>query len=175
METGELMQIELILAQPNIEKIGLNLKKTLERLGVDLKVRVIDTAQYQNRVDDFDFDMLVSGWSQTRSPGNEQFEFWGSAAADNPGSRNLVGIKNPVIDKLIEHIVSAKTREDQVVATKALDRVLLHNHYVIPQYFGPFYRVAYWNKFSRPAVSPENLLGFSTWWIDPEKAAALRQ
>ncbi len=173
LESGEVMEIELVIAQPSVEKIGLAFRKTLERLGVGLKVRVIDSAQYEKRVEDFDYDMLVLGWSQSDSPGNEQFDMWSSAAADEPGSRNYVGIKNPVIDELIKLIVNAPSRKSLVTATKALDRVLLHNHYVIPHYFGPTYRVAYWNKFSRPAIAPIKSLGFNTWWIDPEKEARL--
>ncbi len=174
-DTGEIFKIELLLAQPALEKIGLTYKKTLERLGIDLKVRIVDSSQYQKRVEDFDFDLLILGWAQSRSPGNEQLDFWGSAAADESGSRNYVGIKNPVIDSLIELIVAAPTRQSLIDSTKALDRVLLHNHYVIPQYFGPTYRLAYWNKFSRPAISPTNSLGFTTWWIDPDKDKALDQ
>ena len=173
--TGEPFKMELVIAQPSVEKIGLAYKKTLERLGVDLKVRVIDSAQYEKRVEDFDYDLLVLGWSQSRSPGNEQVDYWGSSTANEPGSRNYAGISNPVIDELIAKIIAAPTRKSLVSATKALDRVLLHNHYVIPQYFGPIYRVAYWNKFSRPAIAPQNSLGFSTWWVDPEKSAALQQ
>ena len=173
LSSGEVMEIELVIAQPSVEKIGLAFRKTLERLGVELKVRVIDSSQYEKRVEDFDYDMLVLGWAQSDSPGNEQFDMWSSAAADEPGSRNYVGIKNPVIDELIKLIVDAPSRESLVSATKALDRVLLHNHYVIPQYFGPTYRVAYWNKFSRPEIAPTKSLGFNTWWIDPEKEASL--
>ncbi len=173
LESGEIMTIELIIAQPSVEKIGLAYKKTLERLGVDLKVRVIDSSQYEKRLEDFDYELLVIGWSQSRSPGNEQFDYWSSEAADEPGSSNYVGIKNPVVDDLIKRIVEAPNRETLVTATKALDRVLLHNHYVIPQYYAPTYRVAYWNKFKRPKVAPTNVLGFDTWWVDPDLAAKL--
>lgn len=174
VDNGEVFSMELIIAQPSVEKIGLGFKKTLERLGIDLKVRVIDSSQYERRVEDFDYDMLVLGWSQSRSPGNEQFSYWGSEAADEKGSSNYAGIKNPVIDELIKKVVSAENREMQVTATKALDRVLLHGHYVIPQYFAPVYRLAYWNKFERPEITPTNGMGFDTWWIDPEKEAALK-
>ncbi len=173
VETGEAFALELIIAQPSVEKIGLAFKKTLERIGIDLKVRVIDTSQYEQRVEAFDYDMLVLGWSQSRSPGNEQFSYWGSDAADEKGSSNYAGIKNPVIDEIVKRIVSAADRDAQATATKALDRVLLHNHYVIPQYFAPVYRLAYWNKFERPDIIPTNGLGFNTWWIDPDKEAAL--
>jgi len=171
--TGEVMEIELLLSSPSVEKIGLAYKKTLERLGVDLSVRIVDSSQYEKRVEDFDFDLLVLGWIQSLSPGNEQVSYWGSSTADEPGARNYAGIKNPVIDELIKLIIEAPTRADLVASTKALDRVLLHNHYVVPQYFGPFYRLAYWNKFSRPDILPSKALTYETWWIDPDKAAAL--
>ncbi len=173
--TGEVMEIELLLVSPSVEKIGLAYKKTLERLGVDLKVRVVDSSQYQKRVEEFDFDMLVSGWRQSLSPGNEQISYWGSVSADEVGSRNYSGIKNPVIDDLIQMIIEAPDRESLVTSTKALDRVLLHNHYNIPQYFGPFHRLAYWDKFDRPAVLPSKAHTIETWWIDPEKEAALKR
>ena len=149
------------------EKLALTYKKSLERLGIDLKVRVIDTAQYQKLIESFEFDTSTQVIAQSQSPGNEQRSFWTSTAADEPGSRNYAGIKNPVVDELVERIITAPSREAQVTAARALDRVLLHNHYVIPQYHADTYRVAYWNKFSRPAVRPQNALGFNFWWIDP--------
>lgn len=174
VESGEVMEIELLLVSPSVEKIGLAYKKTLERLGVDLKVRIVDSSQYQKRVEEFDFDMLVSGWRQSLSPGNEQMGYWGSESADEPGSRNYSGISNPVLDELIKMIIEAPDRPALVASTKALDRVLLHNHYNIPQYFGPFYRLAYWNKLERPEIVPTKSLTLDTWWINPEKEAALK-
>lgn len=173
--TGEVMDIELLLVSPSLEKIGLAFKKSLERLGVNLSVRIVDSAQYQKRVEEFDFDMLVLGWSQSSSPGNEQINYWGSSAANEPGSANYVGIDDPVIDDLIKLIIEADDRPALVAATKALDRVLLHNHFVIPQYFAPIYRIAYWNKFDRPEVIPYKALTTETWWVNPEKAAALEK
>ncbi len=175
VNTGEALELELLLASPTTEKIGLAYKKTLERLGVVLKVRIVDSAQYEKRVEDSDFDMVVLGWQQSNSPGNEQLSYWGSEAAKEPGSRNYAGISNPVVDALIKRIIEAPTRQTLVTATKALDRVLLHNHYVIPQFYGPSYRLAYWNKFERPAIAPIDSYGLTTWWIDPEKEAALGQ
>ena len=173
VETGEVFEMEWIIAQPSLEKLALNYAKALERLGIDLKVRVIDSAQYEKRMEDFDFDVTTNVWQQSQSPGNEQIDYWGSATANEPGSRNLMGIADPAVDAIIKLIIAADTREEQVAATRALDRVLLHNHYLIPQYFGPTYRVAYANKFSRPETMPTNGIGFDTWWVDPEKAAAL--
>jgi len=173
VESGEVMQLELLLVSPSLEKIGLPYKKALERLGVDMSVRIVDSSQYQKRVEEFDFDMVVSGWGQSLSPGNEQLNFWGSESANEPGSRNLAGINNPAIDELIKLVIEAPDRAALVASTKALDRVLLHNHYVIPQYYGAFYRLAYWNKFERPEIVPYKALTLETWWIDPDKEAAL--
>jgi len=175
VETGEVMEIELLLVSPSVEKIGLAYKKTLERLGVELKVRIVDSAQYQKRVEEFDFDMLFSGWRQSLSPGNEQLSYWGSEAADETGSRNYAGIKNPVIDELIKLIIEAPDRPALVASSKALDRVLLHNHYNIPTYFGPFHRLAYWDKFERPDIIPSKNLTLETWWVNPDKEAALKK
>ena len=109
------------------------------------------------------------------SPGNEQREFWGSAAADRPGSRNVVGIKNPAIDTLIENIINAHNRAELVASTRALDRVLLWNHYVVPQFGIGADRIIYWNRFDRPKVKPRYAVGFmDTWWINPDKDAVLR-
>lgn len=174
-DTGEVFEMELVTRQPSVEKVALTYKKSLERIGIDMKVRVIDTAQYQKLVESFEFDTITHVFAQSLSPGNEQRSFWTSEAADEQGSRNYAGIKNPVIDELVERIIKAPSRNMQVAAAKALDRILLHEHYTIPEYFGDTYRVAYWNKFSRPDIRPANTLGFNYWWVDPEKEAALNQ
>lgn len=174
VKTGELMDIEMLLVNPSLEKLALPYKKALERLGVGMSVRIVDSSQYQKRVEEADFDMVVLGWTQSLSPGNEQVSYWSSTTADEVGSSNYAGIKNPVVDKLIEKVIAAPDRESLVTATKALDRVLLHNHYVIPQYYGAFYRLAYWDKFERPEIIPYKSLTLETWWIDQEKEAALK-
>jgi len=175
VESGEVMEIEMLLSSPTAEKIALAYKKNLERLGVELKVRIVDSSQYQKRVEEFDFDMIFLGWIQSLSPGNEQVGYWGSSTANQPGSSNYAGISNPVIDELIEMVIQAPDRPALVASTKALDRVLLHNHYVVPLYFGSTYRLAYKNKFERPDIIPFRSLTLETWWIDPEKEAALNQ
>jgi microcin C transport system substrate-binding protein len=172
-KTGEPMTFEILLSDPTWERIALPFAKSLERLGVTAKVRTVDTAQYQNRLDNFDFDMVVTVWGQSLSPGNEQRDDWGSAAASAPGSRNLAGIKDPTIDKLIELVIQAPDRPSLVTRTRALDRVLLWGSYVIPQWHINIFRVVYWDKFGRPAVSPKYGLGFNTWWVDPQKETAL--
>ncbi|MDB4442593.1 ABC transporter substrate-binding protein, partial [bacterium] len=141
--------------------------------GIEMDIRVVDTAQYMNRRRDFDFDMMIATFGQSESPGNEQREYWGSSAADIPGTRNFAGLKNPVVDEIIEQIISAQNRKELVFATRALDRLLLWEHIVIPQWHIAKFRVAYWNKFSRSQIIPRYSLGFDTWWIDPKKNATL--
>jgi len=173
IKTGDPFILELLLVDPAFERVALPFKKNLSRLGIEMNIRVVDTAQFINRRRDFDFDMIVARLPQSESPGNEQREYWGSSAADIPGTRNFAGIKNPVIDQIIEQLVSAPDRDQLVSTTRALDRVLLWGHYVIPQWHIAVYRVAYWNKFSRPKIVPRYSLGFDTWWVDPAKNAKL--
>ena len=140
-----------------------------------MTVRTVDSAQYERRLEDFDFDMTVVALGQSLSPGNEQRDFWTSKEADTPGSRNRAGIKDPVVDELVERVIAAPDRESLIHRTRALDRVLLWGHYVIPHWHLQAFRVAYWDKFARPAVAPKYALGFDTWWVDAEKAASLDQ
>ncbi len=170
---GEPMQFEILLSDSTWERIALPFVKNLERFGVAARVRTVDSAQYQNRLDGFDFDMTVFVWSQSLSPGNEQRDFWGSEAAGTRGTRNLASIKDPVVDRLIDLVITAPDRASLVARTRALDRVLLWGHYAIPHWHIRAFRVAYWDKFSRPAVSPKYALGFDTWWVDPQKEAVL--
>jgi microcin C transport system substrate-binding protein len=173
-ESGKSLTFQFLLNSPLFERITLPLIQSLERLGVRATLRTVDTAQYQNRVNEFDFDVIVATFGQSESPGNEQREYWGSGSADVPGSRNVIGIKDPVVDQLIELVISADTRESLVARTRALDRVLLWGHYVIPQWHLPAYRLAYWNKFARPAKKPKYGIGnVDTWWVDRQKADAL--
>ncbi len=169
-ETGQPMRFEILLVNPAFERITGPFLRNLERLGIDATMRTVDTAQYQNRMDAFDFDMAVSVWGQSLSPGNEQRDYWSCAAADTPGSRNLAGICDPVVDALIEQVITAEDRDGLVAATRALDRVLLHGHYVIPHWYSPVTRVAYWDKLERPATDPRYGLDLNAWWIDAEKA-----
>lgn len=166
-DTGRPMAFEILLNDPTWERLTLAFRKTLERLGVEVRVRTVDTAQYRYRVDRFDFDMIVGSWGQSLSPGNEQADYWGSERADEPGSRNLAGIRDPAVDRLIDAVIAAPDRATLVARTQALDRVLLWGHYVIPQWHIPAFRVAYWDRFGRPATSPKYELGFDTWWVRP--------
>ena len=173
-QTGKPLKVEIMLVDPQFERIVLPYVKNLNRLGIQASARVIDSAQYQRRVESFDYDLFVSGFSQSESPGNEQRDFWGSAAADRNGSRNLIGIKNPAIDKLIDRVIFAKDRAELVAATRALDRVLLWNHYVVPQWYNPDAWIAHWDMFSFPEPRPSRSISvLQTWWYDPEKATAI--
>ena len=172
---GEPLAFEILGNDPNFERIALPFTKNLERLGIQARVRTVDSAQYQNRLDGFDFDMTVVVWGQSLSPGNEQRDFWHSAVADTPGSRNYAAIKDPVVDKLIDLLIAAPDRPGLVARTRALDRVLQWGHYVIPHWHIQTFRVAYWDKFTRPATPPKYALGFDTWWVDGKKAADLER
>ena len=139
-----------------------------------MKIRTVqDDSQYQKRLEEFDFDMVVTNFGSIISPGNEQKNYWGSASADLPGSANIIGVKNDVIDKIIEKLISAKDRKELVNYTRTLDRILLFNYYLIPQFHIGHYRVAYWNKLSRPEISPKYDLGFDFWWYDSNKESSL--
>ncbi|MEH6575727.1 MAG: extracellular solute-binding protein [Amphritea sp.] len=161
---GEQMTFEILLVQPAFERVVAPFTRNLERLGIKPTVRIIDVSQYINRIRSFDFDIVVSGFGQSNSPGNEQREYWHSSTADQPGSRNTIGIKNPAVDYLVEQLIQAPDREQLVLRARALDRVLLWNHYVIPQYHVNSYRIAYWDKFAFPEIRPKYALGFDTWW-----------
>ncbi|MBT6135969.1 MAG: ABC transporter substrate-binding protein [Rhodospirillaceae bacterium] len=172
---GEAMAFETLLVSPAFERLVLPFKKNLERLGVDMSVRTVDTAQYQRRLDDFDFDVVVSGFGQSLSPGNEQRDYWHSSKVDVQGSRNVMGIADPVVDQLIEMVIQAPDRESLINRTRALDRVLLWGHYVIPHFHIRVARIIYWNKFGRPKQLAKYSTGFpTTWWIDPEREAAVK-
>src|SRR5262245_19215346 len=174
VKTGERFSAELLVQDPSYERFIVFYKPALERLGIDISLRVVDNVQYQNRLRTWDFDITIASWPESLSPGNEQRDFWGSQAADRVGSRNYIGIKNPAVDALIERIIFASSRAELVAATKALDRVLLWNHYVVPQFNYDKDRTARWDRFGRPDVLPKygSAGGFpSTWWWDPAKAA----
>jgi microcin C transport system substrate-binding protein len=170
---GHPVTVEFLIQDPNDER-GLGFyKPNLEKLGIAATIRLVDSVQYQNRVRSFDYDIVTTVWAQSISPGNEQRDFFGSQAADVPGSRNRPGIKNPAVDALIERIIFAHDREELVAACKAMDRVLLWNFYLVPQFNIPYERYARWDRFSHPDPLPKyGISGFPTiWWWDAEKAA----
>ncbi len=171
-KTGEPLAFELLLNSPIWERIVLPFKKNLARLGIDVSIRMVDTAQYKQRLDTFDYDMIVDAFGQSMSPGNEQSDFWGSASAKREGGRNTIGISNDVVDQLVNLVVNAPSREELVMRTHALDRVLLWGHYVIPNWHLKVARIVAWNRFGMPKVYPKYSPGYAAWtywWVDPEK------
>ncbi len=173
-KTGEPFKVEFLLANPAFERVVLFYKTALDRLGIEVGLRIVDSSQYVNRVRDRNFDLIITGWAQSLSPGNEQRDFFGSESADREGSRNYAGIKNPAVDALIERIIFAKDRDELVAATKALDRVLLWNHYLVPTWNYGFTRTARWDRFGKPEKLPAYSFGFpDIWWFDRERAARI--
>jgi microcin C transport system substrate-binding protein len=171
---GKAVSAEILVADPSAERISLFWKPSLERIGVTASIRVVDPAQYENRLRSFDFDIIIDTWGESLSPGNEQREFWGSQTADVPGSKNTIGIKNPAVDALIDKVIFAKDRADLVAATHALDRVLLWNFYLVPQFTYGFSRYAIWDRFSHAELPKYARSGLpSLWWFDAEKAAKI--
>ena len=175
VKTGEPLTIEFLVsaADPNGERFISFYKPSLERIGVTVTIRSVDETQMINRERSRDFDVMTNSWGQSLSPGNEQRGNWGSQAADEPGSENLVGIKDPAIDALIDRVIFAKDRAELVAATRALDRVLMWNHFVVPQWTYGKQRTARWDRFGRPDKLPEyGASAFPTiWWWDAERAA----
>jgi microcin C transport system substrate-binding protein len=172
-KTGEPLNVEILTEEPSIERIILFYKPSLERLGITVTVRTVDDPQYENRLRNWDYDMIVASWPESLSPGNEQRDYWSSQAADTPGSRNYIGIKNPAVDALIERVIFAKDRAGLIAATRALDRVLLWNYYVVPQFTLDKTRTARWDRFNRHDPLPQyGASAFPTvWWWDAEKAS----
>nr|WP_115853617.1 extracellular solute-binding protein [Kushneria indalinina] len=169
-ETGQPLRFELLLRDSSLERMALPMVRNLARLGVEVNIRTVDASQYLVRLRQFDFDMTTTVIAQSNNPGNEQREYWGSEYADQPQSRNLMGIESPVIDDLIDHIIRADSREALASAASALDRVLRWGFYVIPQYHSPVTRLAYWKKFAVPDQSPEYGLDLDSWWVDTQGA-----
>ena len=175
-KSGRKLAFELLLNDSAFERMALPVKQNLERIGVDMAVRTVDTSQYRRRTDGFDFDMIIDLWGESLSPGNEQREFWGSQAADRPGSRNTMGLRDEAVDKLVDLVISAASREELVLRTRCLDRVLQWLEFVIPQFRSNKELVAYWNRFSRPQRTAKYLpIAFDTWWVDAAKDKALQR
>ncbi len=172
-KSGEPFTVEFLGNNPVFERVFLFYKPSLERLGITVSVRTVDEAQYENRLRSWDFDIITFAWPETQLPGNELRDYFGSQAADQSGSDNMIGIKNPAVDAMTEHVVFAKTYEDLVAAAKALDRVLLWNHYVVPQWSYNKVRTARWDRFSHHNPLPKyGMSAFpSLWWWDADKAA----
>ena len=174
--SGQPLSFEILLDQPIFERIVQPYVRNLERAGIVATIRMVDAAQYQNRLNSFDFDMIIDTLPQSLSPGNEQRDYWTSATAAEQGSRNLAGVQDPVVDALVAKLIAAPDRETLVATTKALDRVLLWGWYVIPQWHNDAHRVAYWNRFAHPATPAKYGLPFeTTWWVDPARDSALHR
>ena len=158
------LKFEILLVQRGFERVILPFIGHLKRLGIEVNLRLVDVAQYVNRIRSFDFDMIVASFPQSTNPGNEQRNFWHSSTADQPGSRNMPGIKNKVVDALIERLIQAEDKQSLIHAVKALDRVLLWQHYVIPQWHTDYYRIARWQHIKKPAGIPDYGLDLYAWW-----------
>ena len=172
-KTGEPYAIEFLTEDPSFQRVFLFYKPSLDRLGIATTVRTVDEAQYENRLRSWDFDIITAAWPAPLTPGNELRGYWGSQAAEEPGSYNLIGIKNTAVDAMIDQIVLAKNRADLEAATRALDRILLWNHYVVPQWYYSKVRTARWDRFGHPDLMPKyGRAAFPTvWWWDAKKAA----
>ena len=171
---GKPLTFEILEINPAFERWIQPYLRNLEKIGVRASLRMVDAAQMQRLQNEFNYDMIVSVFPQSTSPGNEQRDYWSSAKADIPGSRNLIGVKNPAVDALTDKIVHADTRAELITASRALDRVLLWNYYVVPHWHIKAWRVAYWDKFGMPATTPKYALPvIDTWWIDAAKQQKL--
>jgi microcin C transport system substrate-binding protein len=175
-KTGKKFAFEILLHDAAFERMSLPVKQNLERIGIDMSVRTVDTSQYRRRTDSYDFDMTIDLWGQSLSPGNEQREFWGSRAADIPGGKNSMGLKDPAVDQIVELIVRAPDRESLVTACRALDRVLSWHMFVVPQFNTGKELVAYWNRFARPEKHAKYApFSLDTWWVDESKDRVLKR
>ena len=173
---GRQLRFVVTLVSPAFQRVVEPYLDNLRRIGVQATMRVVDDAVYERLINSKDFDMIVHSFPESQSPGNEQRDYWGSASANQEGSRNVIGIRNPAVDAIVEHIVQARNRAALVTATRALDRVLWHEHYMVPQWYIATHRVTYWNKFSHPTRLPlyyDPVTYLLWWWYDPAKAAAL--
>lgn len=171
---GKVLNLEILNFESGFERIILPYVDNLKRIGVNASLRNVDPAQYERRMKAFDFDVSIERYSLRLTPGIELKSYWGSAAAAMDGSFNLAGIKDPVIDALIDEVVQARSRDELLTATRAIDRVLRASHYWVPHWYKAAHNLAFWNKFSRPAVKPKYDAGvIDTWWYDSEKAAKL--
>jgi microcin C transport system substrate-binding protein len=169
-KTGKPFTFEILLNVPENEKVALAFARNLKQLGITANVRTVDAAQYTNLQTNMNFDMIMHMWGHTMSPGAEQSFYWSSKAADEPGTRNYPGIKSPVVDSLCHTITRAQEREELVAGVKALDRVLLWGHYVIPLGHRTKDCVAYWNTIDHPPLGPMGLPSIHTLWATPSPA-----
>jgi microcin C transport system substrate-binding protein len=167
---GQQMSFEILLPDAAFERVGLPYAQWLGRLGIDARIRTVDAAQFQKRMDDVDFDMAEASVGESESLGNEQVDFWSCDSGKQKGTQNLSGVCDPAVDSLVNGIVGAKTHGDMVTAAHALDRVLLWGWYMVPQWYLREVHVAYWNRFGHPDKPVRTGLDFAAWWVDPALA-----
>jgi microcin C transport system substrate-binding protein len=169
---GAQLSFEILLNGPTIEPVALHWQTNLRSMGIETSIRTVDSAQYVQRLRSRDYEVIYASWGQSLSPGNEQYDYWGSVSANAPDTRNYAGIADPAIDALIRQVVFAPDRETLVAATHALDRVLLHHNFLVPTYTLRAERIARWDRFGHPERLPEFGIGFpSAWWWDEQRAA----
>ena len=170
--TDEQMKIEFLLVSPSFERVISPYIKNLKKLGIASSIRMVDSSQFIKRREEFDYDVIVNWFVQGASPGNEQINYWHSSKADVKGSQNYIGIKNPAVDFMIEKLIKANSKKEQITAARALDRILLWNFYVTPQWHSRTHRIIYWNKFGHPKITPSYSLGFlDRWWVKNKQKA----
>jgi microcin C transport system substrate-binding protein len=178
-KNGKRMTIKLVLNSPLFQRIVEPYKNNLKKIGVELDIKVVQIAKYEEILRNFKFDMIVANYPQSRSPGNEQRSMWSSEAESTPGSRNYMGVKNPAVDELINTIVEAKSRKDLINSIQAMDRILTHQFYIVPNWYIPYDRIVYWNKFSRPKINASQSIIINNilewWWLDKNKATILKK
>jgi microcin C transport system substrate-binding protein len=171
---GAAVAIEILLDDSQLERVALSYAANLRRLGIAVSLRTVDTAQHQNRIERFDFDMTAATFGQSEAPGSEQRAYWTSAEADRHGSLNLAGIREPAIDALVEAVIAAPDRAAMAARTRALDRALRWGHYVVPFWHMKVDRVAWWDRFGQPQATPRAGVDLTFWWVDPARDAAVR-
>lgn len=174
-KNGKPLVLEIGLTSKALENELLIFQKALARIGVELKILFYDNSQYMEKVRNKDFMLIYTGMRQSESPGNEQRNMWGSKAAGVKNSRNFAGVRDEAVDKLIDLIIKSETRQELVLYTQAMDRILLFGWYIIPSGFSDKYRIAYWDKFEKPKITPHYNLSISSWWIDTEKEAKINK
>ena len=174
-KSGKPLTIEFLLFESSFQRIINPYVRNLKRIGIDARIRIVDVANFQYRVQQYDFDVVVQRYVQNNTPGIEQKTYFSSKMADIPGSRNLAGIKNPAVDYLVDKVIDASSRKELIAAVHALDRVLMWSQYVVPQWYKGVHNLAYWDKFERPKIKPKFDLGMlDTWWYSPRKAAIIK-
>jgi microcin C transport system substrate-binding protein len=171
---GTPVGFEILLDSPQLERVALPYAEHLRQLGIAASVRTVDAAQYEQRLNGYDFDMTAAQLGQSESPGREQRGYWSSAEADTPGGRNLAGVRDPAVDAVIAQLIAAPDRETLAAATRALDRLLQWGHYVVPFWHAKADRVAYWDRFGRPARAPRSGVDPTYWWVDPARDAGVQ-